>query len=115
MQVRSYAKINWALRIIGKRSDGYHDLETLFQTISLQDVLTFRKADRDALTCDDPTIPTNESNLILRAAKALGAPSVAIERQKGVPAGGGLGGGSSDAGATLRVLNPMYEPGSRAL
>jgi 4-diphosphocytidyl-2-C-methyl-D-erythritol kinase len=111
MQVRSYAKINWALRIIGKRSDGYHDLETLFQTISLHDVLTFQKADRTTLTCDDPTIPTDESNLILRAAKALGAPPVTIDLQKRIPAGGGLGGGSSNAAATLVTLNAMFDLG----
>jgi 4-diphosphocytidyl-2-C-methyl-D-erythritol kinase len=111
MQVHSHAKINWALRIIGKRSDGYHDLETLFQSISLYDVLTFEKADRTGLTCDDPTIPTDESNLILRAARALGAPPVAIDLQKRIPAGGGLGGGSSNAATTLVTLNAMFDLG----
>jgi len=100
----SYAKINWALRITGKRADGFHDLETVFQTISLHDDLTFHESDQLTLTCDDPTIPTDESNLILRAARAVGAPPMAIELRKRIPAGGGLGGGSSNAAATLRAF-----------
>jgi 4-diphosphocytidyl-2-C-methyl-D-erythritol kinase len=105
MQVHAYAKINWSLRITGKRADGYHDLETLFQTISLHDTLTFTESDRLSLTCDDPAIPVDESNLVLRAARLLGSPSFAIELHKEIPAGGGLGGGSSDAAATLMALS----------
>jgi len=108
MQVRSFAKINWSLRIVRKRADGFHDLETLFQTISLHDVLTFRKADRLQLTCDDPSIPVDETNLVMRAARALGSPAVAIELQKKIPPGGGLGGGSSNAAATLMALDEMF-------
>ncbi|HYI08711.1 MAG TPA: 4-(cytidine 5'-diphospho)-2-C-methyl-D-erythritol kinase [Thermoanaerobaculia bacterium] len=104
MQVRSYAKINWSLRITGKRPDGFHDLETVFQTISLHDDLTFTPADRTTLTCDDPTIPTDDTNLVLRAARAVNAAPVAIELRKRIPAGGGLGGGSSNAAATLMAL-----------
>lgn len=100
----SYAKINWSLRITGRRSDGFHDLETIFQTISLHDDLTFRDADQLSLTCDDPTIPTDDRNLVLRAARAVSAPPVAIELRKRIPAGGGLGGGSSNAAVTLREL-----------
>ncbi len=108
-RVACHAKINWSLRITGKRADGYHELETVFQTISLHDTLVFRDSDRLTLTCDDPTIPTDESNLVLRAARAVGATNVAIELQKRIPAGGGLGGGSSDAAATLRTLGEGRE------
>jgi 4-diphosphocytidyl-2-C-methyl-D-erythritol kinase len=108
IEVASYAKINWSLRITGKRADGFHDLETLFQTISLHDTLVFRESDRLTLTCDDPSIPVDESNLVLRAARALGAPPVAIELRKRIPAGGGLGGGSSNAAATLVTLSRMF-------
>jgi 4-diphosphocytidyl-2-C-methyl-D-erythritol kinase len=101
---KSFAKINWALRITGRRADGFHDLETVFQTISLHDDLTFRDAEELSLTCDDPSIPTDASNLVLRAARAVGAEKVAIELRKRIPAGGGLGGGSSNAATTLRVL-----------
>jgi 4-diphosphocytidyl-2-C-methyl-D-erythritol kinase len=108
MQVRSYAKINWSLRVTGKRADGFHDLETVFQTISLQDTLTFRESDRLVLTCDDRTIPTDERNLVVRAARALGVERVAIHLEKRIPAGGGLGGGSSNAAATLVALSRMF-------
>lgn len=109
MQVASHAKINWSLRITGKRKDGFHELETLFQLISLHDTLTFRESDRLTLTCDDPSIPTDETNLIIRAANALGAPPVAIALEKRIPAGGGLGGGSSNAAATLVAVNRMFD------
>lgn len=115
MQVRSHAKINWALRILGRRPDGYHDLETLFQTISLHDTLTIRESDELRLTCDDPSIPTDESNLILQAARALGVPPVEIELTKRIPAEGGLGGGSSNAAATLVALAQMFGVDERAL
>jgi 4-diphosphocytidyl-2-C-methyl-D-erythritol kinase len=102
--VKSFAKINWSLRITGKRSDGFHDLETVFQTISLHDELTFTPAEELSLTCDDPSIPTDDTNLVMRAARAVNAPPVHIELRKRIPAGGGLGGGSSNAAATLLAL-----------
>ena len=108
MDVPAYAKINWSLRITGKRADGFHDIETLFQTISLHDTLTFAESNRLSLTCDDPAVPVDDSNLVLRAARALGAPPVAIELRKAIPAGGGLGGGSSDAAATLVALSKQF-------
>jgi 4-diphosphocytidyl-2-C-methyl-D-erythritol kinase len=101
MRVNAYAKINWSLRVTGKRADGFHDLETLFQTISLHDTLTFEESDRLTLTCDDPSIPVDDTNLVIRAA---GDVKVAITLHKEIPAGGGLGGGSSDAAATLIAL-----------
>src|SRR5687768_16789526 len=104
MKLPSPAKINWSLRITGKRPDGFHDLETVFQTISLHDELIFREADALTLTCDDPSIPTDCTNLVLRAARAVDARPVAIELRKRIPAGGGLGGGSSNAATTLRAL-----------
>jgi 4-diphosphocytidyl-2-C-methyl-D-erythritol kinase len=108
MQVSAHAKINLALRVTAKRADGFHDIETIFQTISLHDTLTFTPAEALALMCDAPDIPTDERNLVLRAARALGAPPVAIALRKRIPAGGGLGGGSSDAAATLVVLSRMF-------
>ena len=105
---KSYAKINWSLRITGKRADGFHDLETVFQTISLHDELTFRTSDQLSLSCDDATIPTDDTNLVMRAARLLQSPPVAIELRKRIPAGGGLGGGSSNAAATLVALNEMF-------
>lgn len=115
LTVRSPAKINWSLRILGRRADGFHDLETVFQTISLADELTFREAESLSLTCDDPTIPVDDTNLVLRAAKAVGPPPVAIELRKRIPAGGGLGGGSSNAAATLMALDRMFSLGRKDL
>jgi len=106
---KSYAKINWSLRITGKRADGFHDLETVFQTISLHDELTFRESDKLSLTCDDATIPIDDTNLVMRAARLLQSPPVAIELRKRIPAGGGLGGGSSNAATTLVALNAMFD------
>jgi 4-diphosphocytidyl-2-C-methyl-D-erythritol kinase len=118
IEVRAHAKINWMLRILGKRADGFHELETIFQSISLHDTLRFHAGEPLALSCDEPTIPTDMSNLVMRAAAAMvdrfGAPSCRIELEKRIPAGGGLGGGSSDAAATLRALAPLCErPPSR--
>ena len=108
MQVPSYAKINWSLRIVRKRDDGYHDIDTVFQMISLHDVLTFEHADHFTLTCSDRTIPVDERNLVLKAARALGVDRVAIHLEKHIPAGGGLGGGSSNAAVTLMTLSKMF-------
>ncbi len=104
MQVRAYAKINWALRVTGKRADGFHDIETLFQTISLHDTLTIEPAKRLTLQCNDSTIPVDDANLVIRAAKAIGV-TADIQLEKRIPAGGGLGGGSSDAAAILRAFD----------
>ena len=109
MQVRSYAKINWSLRITAKRADGYHDLETVFQTISLHDTIGISRADQFTIACDDPLVPGDETNLVMRAARALGAPPVHFVLQKRIPAGGGLGGGSSNAAATLLALDEMFQ------
>jgi len=102
------AKINWMLRILARRDDGFHEIETIFQTISLADTLTFSPSDRLELHCEDPTIPVDETNLVWRAAdlmrRRFEAPAASIELRKKIPAGGGLGGGSSDAAATLSFL-----------
>lgn len=110
----SYAKINWMLRVMGRRDDGFHSLCTVFQTVSLHDTLTFRKGTELTLTCDDPAVPTDGTNLCLKAARALmdrfGVNSgAAIHLEKRIPSPGGLGGGSSNAAATLIGLNRLWE------
>lgn len=111
----SYAKINWTLRVLGKRDDGYHELCTVFQTVSLHDTLTFEESDRLELTCDDPQIPVDESNLIIKAALALQEmiPSTRgrgakIHLEKRIPSPGGLGGGSSNAAVALSGLARLW-------
>src|SRR6266436_2620854 len=71
--VPSFAKINWSLRILGRRPDGYHEIQTILQTVSLRDELYFgaRNDERITLTSNDALIPTDENNLIIRAASAL--------------------------------------------
>lgn len=104
MRLPAHAKINWSLRVIGKRPDGYRNIETLFQTISLHDEITIENADRLSLTCSDPSIPTDDTNLVIRAARAIGV-SARIHLDKRIPAGGGLGGGSADAAALLAAFD----------
>ena len=113
--VYSFAKINWHLRILGKRRDGYHELITVLETISLHDELTFNFRDdgKIILHCNDREIPTDDTNLIIRAAVSLqqrlrsplGAEINLIKR---IPTKAGLGGASSNAAVTLLALNALW-------
>lgn len=112
----SFAKINLLLRILGRRLDGYHEIETVLQTISLHDDLSFRVRNDDLVTlkCDTPEIPTDNSNLILKAALALrelgkDLPGIEITLTKRIPVKGGLGGGSSNAAVTLIALKELWK------
>lgn len=110
----SFAKINLHLRVIGKRGDGYHEICTVFQTVSLHDDITFRKAEGLALTCSDPQVPNGEDNLVIRAAKALRDrfhvnAGANIHLEKRIPAPGGLGGGSSNAAVALLGLAKLWQ------
>ncbi len=114
----SPAKINLTLRVLGTRSDGFHEIESLVARIDLCDTIaiTPRDDDRIDLTCDDPTLPADDTNLVLRAANALRAAAdthrgAAISLAKRIPAGAGLGGGSSNAATTLRLLNAAWTLG----
>ena len=115
INVPAFAKINLGLRVHGRRPDGYHEISTVFQTISLRDTLSFQ-ATTDGkleLVCSDPSIPTDASNLVLRAASALRerfgvSQGALIELEKVIPAGGGLGGGSADAAVTLAALATLW-------
>jgi 4-diphosphocytidyl-2-C-methyl-D-erythritol kinase len=115
----SFAKINWSLRILGKRPDGYHEIVTVLQTISLHDEIEFRVDGSEGkltLTCDDAAIPTDNSNLIIQAAVALWdcyqhAYRAGIHLSKKIPAQAGLGGGSSNAAVALLALNVMWRGG----
>ncbi len=111
----SFAKINWSLRILGRRADGYHEVRTLLQTISLQDEIHFspRETQNIALTCNDPEIPLDDRNLIVRAANALSdhygvTAGASIHLEKRIPAKGGLGGGSSNAAIALLGLAQLW-------
>lgn len=117
--VPSYAKVNLFLEVLARRPDGYHEIETLMQEISLHDTLTFTRIPRGIrLECDDPALPRGRSNLVWQAASLLkrrcrvnGGARIKIEKR--IPLGGGLGGGSSNAAATLRALNSLWNLGLR--
>jgi 4-diphosphocytidyl-2-C-methyl-D-erythritol kinase len=108
--------VNFGLRILGKRADGYHEIQTLLQMLDLYDWLSFRVHDEAAirLTCTPATLPVDERNLIVRAAKLLqrsmqGRQGVEITLQKHIPIAAGLGGGSSNAAITLLALNRLWQ------
>ncbi len=121
MEVLAPAKINLSLRILNRRGDGFHEIETLIAPISLCDEIEIEKIDREKgikFHCDDPAVPIDDENLVVRAAKSFfGAtklePAVSIELKKKIPHGAGLGGGSSDAATTLLALNRLFETNLR--
>lgn len=113
MDILAPAKINLTLRILGKRADGYHELESVMQMLTLADRLTITDAETLHFTCSDPALATAE-NLVVRAAKRLRLHSAIprgahIHLDKVIPTQAGLGGGSSDAAAALLALNEFWE------
>lgn len=118
LQVQSPAKVNWNLRVIGKRKDGFHEIESLVSAVTLYDDLTFtgRSDSIIELTCENTNVPTGEGNLVWRAATLLSKQSgcnlgVACHLTKRIPLGGGMGGGSSNAATTLLALNQFWSLG----
>ncbi len=109
------AKLNLMLRIIGRREDGYHLLQTVFQFVELCDWLTFLPNDSDDIVLEDAISGVeNDNNLIVKAAELLKIETgysggVRIRLEKNLPMGGGLGGGSSDAATTLIALNSLWD------
>lgn len=120
---RAHAKLNLGLRILGKRADGFHDLESVFVPLELHDLLSLRVAGYDSFRCSDPDLPTDGSNLVQRAIDlwreaatkaglhAAAEQPLAVDLDKRIPAGAGLGGGSSDAASCLLLLNELFAPG----
>jgi 4-diphosphocytidyl-2-C-methyl-D-erythritol kinase len=112
----AFAKINLSLRVLGQRADGYHDLETVFQTVSLHDTITIGATANSEITlsCDDRRLAIDETNLVSRAAESLrtsfGAEKGAhIRLEKRIPLQAGLGGGSADAAVTLLALAHLWK------
>lgn len=110
----AYAKINLSLRVVGKRADGYHELDTYFLQIDLADKLFFEltSADEFTLSCNWADVPLDETNLCSRAfrlvSQAVGkCVGVRLHLEKNIPMGAGMGGGSSDAAVTLIALNHL--------
>jgi 4-diphosphocytidyl-2-C-methyl-D-erythritol kinase len=116
LSLESPAKVNLRLEILKKRDDGYHELRTIFQKISLHDTLRFslRKEGGVSVTADHPNLPVGKNNLVYKAAQSIlkGASyrgGVDIEIEKRIPLGAGLGGGSSNAATTLMALNRLLK------
>jgi len=117
IKIAAPAKINLFLEILGKRQDGYHEIETVMQEISLYDYIHMEDRNEDIeLTCSNSTLSVGEDNLVLKAARLFQRESgifrgVKIHLDKRIPVGAGLGGGSSDAVATLFGLNKLWRVG----
>lgn len=109
-------KVNVSLRILGKRPDGFHEVDTVMVPLELCDVLEFSPADALEMSCDAPGVPLDESNLVMKAGRLmereLGRPMPwHVHLVKNVPHGAGLGGGSSDAACVLCALNELEHGG----
>jgi 4-diphosphocytidyl-2-C-methyl-D-erythritol kinase len=117
LRVRSYAKVNLGLEVLGTRADGYHELRTIFQTIGVYDDIVLRPRDRGVtVACDHPGVPGDDTNLAFRAARDLQrfagvARGVEILITKRIPVAGGLGGGSSNAAVVLMGLDRLWKLG----
>ncbi len=118
LQIKCPAKINLSLDVVNRREDGYHNLRMIMQEIKLFDVLTFNIKASDSceivLSSEDSAMPTDESNLIYKAAKLFFektgiTASARIHTRKNIPMGAGLGGGSTDAAGTLKALNTLFD------
>jgi 4-diphosphocytidyl-2-C-methyl-D-erythritol kinase len=125
VQIQAFSKINLYLEVLAKRPDGYHDIRTVMQTLSLHDTITIKTGTFDGyipfikVTCDDPRLPTDERNLVTRAAMYVAETygirqNISIHIKKRIPVAAGLGGGSSDCAATLVGLNEVYALGLNA-
>ena len=112
-RAHSCAKINLALSVLGRRTDGYHDIQTIFQTIDLWDEIEFRPSPRLKLHCENLPGVRAEDNLVWKAASLMastlpGKHGVSITLRKRIPAGAGLGGGSGNAAVTLLALRHFW-------
>ena len=115
LTVRAFAKVNLVLEVLGRRADGYHEIASIMQTVSLSDVLTLEPASRIGLKFSLPGLP-DHTNIVLKAAQRLAEVTgfgggVVIGLEKYIPMGAGLGGGSSDAAAVLCSLNNLWQLG----
>lgn len=112
LTLKSPAKLNLFLKVLGRRPDGYHDIASLFQAISLCDTLHFALSGEDQLECSEPSLPAGKSNLIWKAADLFRQKTglqfnLHVVLEKNIPTEAGLGGGSSNAATTLLAINQL--------
>jgi 4-diphosphocytidyl-2-C-methyl-D-erythritol kinase len=115
LEIHTAAKVNLVLDVLAVRPDGYHEIRSLMMKVGLYDDLLVEPADKGviAIECDDPAVPTDDRNLVFRAAQLLARkmgriPGCRVQLRKRIPVGGGMGGGSSNAAGALRVLNASW-------
>jgi 4-diphosphocytidyl-2-C-methyl-D-erythritol kinase len=117
VSIKSFGKLNLFLHVVSKRSDGYHDIFTLFSAINLYDTITIEPSPETLIICDDKSVPLGGDNLIMRAdrllRKAASYPQYRITLEKNIPIGAGLGGGSGNACAYLKLVNKENRLGLR--
>jgi len=114
VRVEAFAKVNLGLSVVSRRPDGFHDIDTIFQSVDLSDTLTIERSDDGMkLSASGLTVPLDESNLVWRAAAAVraetGCPAVSVDIRKRIPVAAGLGGGSADAAGTLLGLRTLFD------
>ena len=114
LELKSHCKVNFLLNILGKRTDGFHELETLMHPVHLHDTLEFERGGPGIrLTCSNRGLPVDSRNLVYRAAEAFFrltniSEGVRIHLDKNIPLAAGLGGGSGNAATTLLGLNEIF-------
>ena len=115
IKVQASAKVNLSLDVTGKRNDGYHNIESIFQSINIYDTITVSKISNPLIeiSCNDPVIPCGKTNIVYKAAKLFFEKTgishgISIYIEKKIPSQSGLGGGSSDGAAVLYALNILF-------
>lgn len=114
LEIKAYAKINLGLDVVRRLENGYHEVKMVMQTVGIYDVLTFEKvAEGIVITTDSGELPTDENNLIYKAARLMKErygveEGVRIHLQKNIPIAAGMAGGSTDAAATLKGMNELF-------
>ncbi len=116
-KTKAYAKINLGLDVIGRLENGYHEVKMVMQTVGIYDELSFEKTEAGiVVTTDSGELPTDENNLIYKAAKLMMetygiSEGVRIHLQKNIPIAAGMAGGSTDAAATMKGINRLFDLG----
>ena len=119
LSLKTYAKINLTLDVTGKREDGYHNIDSIFEEISIYDTVTVSLNDSSEITvsCNVPGIPCDERNIVYKAASiffeetGIRNPGIHINIEKNIPSQAGMGGGSTNAAGVFRILNELFETG----
>lgn len=115
LEIKAYAKINLGLDVVRRLENGYHEVKMVMQTVGIYDVITFEKAAEGiVITTDSGELPTDENNLIYKAARLMKErygveEGVRIHLQKNIPIAAGMAGGSTDAAATLKGMNQLFD------